>query len=91
MRRGNRALEIRVDDQTRDRWKAAADDAGYTLTEFVRAAVEDKVAQPKATRPSRAKAKAGAAASKVRASTCRASMCEHRIPAGSYCPRGCDG
>lgn len=35
---------IRLDTETRARWQAAADDAGYSLAEFIKAAVEAQIA-----------------------------------------------
>lgn len=37
---------LRVDDETYARWQAAAADAGYSLSEFIRAAVDDHLGRP---------------------------------------------
>lgn len=45
-RRGNKPVEVRVDDETRARWESAARDAGQSLSVFVRDAVEAVVSAP---------------------------------------------
>lgn len=42
-RRGNRALEIRLDDDARTRWQAAADADGRSLSDFVRVVVDESI------------------------------------------------
>jgi hypothetical protein len=89
-------LNLRVDDETKARWQAAADLAGYRLSEWIRSCCD-----------ARADARAAATAEpekrggyQPRASGPpptvpppkpggRASVCEHRIPAGSFC-KACD-
>lgn len=81
-------IQIRVDDETRDRWTAAARDAGYQLHEYVRAAVDaqiDTETRPPPARRSRSKK----AAATVEARAPRTGLCEHRIPPTSHCSR-CD-
>lgn len=50
MARGNRPIEIRLDDATRDRWAAAARDAGQTLSAFIREAVDSFIEAPVVTK-----------------------------------------
>lgn len=101
MARGNRPLEIRLDDQTRARWTAAAQDAGYTLAGYVRDAVEARVEQdapaPKRRRPPRSPKPTppgveehGVSPLPPRRGRERAVVCEHRVPPTAYCSRGCD-
>lgn len=89
MARATNKVEIRVDDETRDRWTAAARDAGYQLHEYVKAAVDaqiDAETRPPPARRSRGK-KGGSPAGETRAA--RTGLCEHRIPPTSHCSR-CD-
>lgn len=47
MAKGNTPIQVRLDAETRARWQAAADDAGYeNLPEFIRAHVENGIASP---------------------------------------------
>lgn len=49
MARGNRPVEVRVDDETRERWAAAARERGETLSTFVRETVDAAIAAPAVT------------------------------------------
>lgn len=83
---------FRVDDLTWARWKEAAASRAVDVTRLVHAAMErelahgalvivrrdDRLAEPRAERSPAAKGKP------------RTSACPHRVPAGSYCSRGCD-
>lgn len=76
-------LALRVDDETKSRWQAAARDAGYTLPEFICAAVEERLSSDAA--PKRKTKRAAAGAAPVVAA--RTGMCPHRVPATSFCGR----
>lgn len=39
-------FNFRLDDDAKARWQAAADEAGEGLSEFIRDAVEDRIANP---------------------------------------------
>lgn len=75
-------LNLRVDDPTKERWQAAARDAGYSLSEWMKATLNDACSpdRPK----TRAQKKAEADAPKVR--TVR---CPHRLLPDQFC-RECD-
>lgn len=80
-------LNLRVDDDRRAVWESAARDAGYTLAEYVREAVDERVAADagsgRGKRPAKGKTR------EKPAETVRTGMCEHRVPAAAYCGR-CD-
>lgn len=86
-------LNIRVDDDTKARWEAAARDSGYSLAEYIREAVDARVEidaptkgkrkpaarSPKPTPPDAQSGKSGS----------RSGMCVHRRRSDQYCSR-CD-
>lgn len=49
-RRGNKPVEVRVDDEMRARWEAAARDYGQSLPAFIRDTVEAAVTAPEVTK-----------------------------------------
>lgn len=90
---------IRVDDETKARWEAAARDAGYSLAEYIREAVNERAATDAGPVKPKAKARRTkqigfglppktqtGAATKTR-STARTAMCEHRRPPETFCPK----
>lgn len=87
-------LNIRVDDETKQRWDAAARDAGYSLAEFVREAVDARIAadapKPKAKKGNRQPGQIGLDPTLRAAGMGRTTICEHRIPPTAFCTRGCD-
>lgn len=87
-------LNLRVDEATKARWEAAARDAGYLLSEYVRAAVEDRVAAdgapPVRKRPAKKTAGRSQESGSPVPARSRTAMCEHRRPPTAYCAR-CDG
>ena len=40
MGKGNKPVEVRIDDATRARWEAHAEARGMTMSEFIRRSVE---------------------------------------------------
>lgn len=83
-------LALRVDDATKARWETAARDAGYSLADYVREAVNARVeadTAPVAPRKPKRAAKGAEPAEPARST--RVSMCEHRRPPETYCPK-CD-
>lgn len=46
MARGNPTVEVRLQPGDRERWRDAAKDANMTLSDFVREAVEKRIAGP---------------------------------------------
>lgn len=90
-------LNLRVDDETKARWEVAAREAGYSLAEYVREAVEERVSvDASAKKPSRSRKTApkeklltGRVVEKGSSSHSRTGMCEHRIPATAHCVK-CD-
>ncbi len=78
---------------SRAAWEAAARDCGYTLAEYVREAVDERVEADSGSRkPKKGKAVKTAMSVKtdaVKTGTARTGMCEHRVPATSFCAR-CD-
>lgn len=85
MAKGNRSIEVRVDDVSRDRWTAAARDRGYSLSEFVRVAVDDLIERESA--PPRGKKPRKTAAAPEPSPKGRTGMCEHRRPPETFCPK----
>jgi hypothetical protein len=85
--RGNQAVEVRLDDEARERWRVGAAARGYTLSEFIRACVESELtaaaAAPAKPKPPTRTAKKDA----ERAA--RSGLCAHRIGPEQYCSR-CD-
>lgn len=43
MARGNRPIEVRLDDATKERWTSAAKDAGLSLSTFIRECVDERL------------------------------------------------
>lgn len=85
---------IRLDDETKARWDAAARDAGYSLAEYIRVAVDDLIERE--TKPvAKSKKKAVTKTTvrvgldpELRASKGpRTGLCPHRIPPTAFCSR----
>lgn len=85
-------LALRVDDETKARWEDAATDAGFSLAEYVRDAVDDRVAAEKAPAKPRSKRKTEPRSEPMKTGApakTRSGMCPHRIAATSFC-KTCD-
>lgn len=87
---------LRLDDDVKTRWDAEADRRGYSLSEFVRLAVDDLIDReaPKARAKRKlSKAETIAAHKKLIEQTttrkARTTMCEHRLRPDQFCGR-CD-
>lgn len=97
MPRGNPPIQIRLDEETQARWKAAATDAGYSLAEYVREAVEERVSMDSPAKktgktkktPPKEKLATGIVAEKGSSKHARTGLCPHRVPATAFCSR-CD-
>lgn len=93
-------LTLRIDDETRAKWQAKADDLGYSLSELIRIAVDDLIDReaPKAKPKKKPTVKElrGVIVAKTTRSPFpnnprneRSVMCEHRVPPSAFCSR-CD-
>lgn len=91
--------QLRINPEQRDRWEAAARDAGYGLAEWIKATCDDRIeADAAPVKKPRGKAKVPApGATPMRFDTGatktgrdRTTMCVHRLRPEQHCSRGCD-
>jgi Family of unknown function (DUF6290) len=81
---------IRLDDDAKARWQQAADLAGSSLSDFVRAAVEARIEDPPGAAPPRlSPAAAGRRTPASAAPGGRTGLCPHRRRPDQFCAR-CD-
>lgn len=77
-----------------ERWRAAAEQAGYSFSEFIKAALDSATevvegAPPHAVDEAFSQRAAPRRRNGGSGKRARTQTCEHRIPAGAYCKR-CD-
>lgn len=78
---------VRVSDETWERWQAIAADRSQPVSGLIHEGVELLIAS---------EGRPGPPPSRVRVHVpdrpaARSTPCEHRVAVGSYCSRGCDG